>query len=251
MIYLDHRTQEQITDLVEACARYWTLRGVAWEQSHEMGIELEEHLVQAALDGKTPGVVVGLNPAAFAESWAREMHPHMWRGGSTMISPLVYALGVVSTTALSQQLLTHASSFTLTLFTTYLLLSCGLVVLLIQLGGFLAPHIGTRTRRGLLLLAVGTLATLILREAGMRVNWSMTLLNWDWPLMIMLLMLTTFLFLLDAWRTAKIEQSSVTKREPLVRSILLFAGRVAMFDVLLFAGSAMVFNSCLLMGKFL
>src|SRR5690242_17333186 len=100
MTYLDQRTQEQIADLVEACAGYWALRGVAWEQCHEMRLELEEHVVQAALDGKAPAAVVGPNPAAFAETWAREMHPRVWRGVRVILPSLMYALGVVSTTAL-------------------------------------------------------------------------------------------------------------------------------------------------------
>lgn len=250
MTYLDQHTQDQITDLVEACSRYWALRGVALEQCHEMLLELEEHLVQAALDGKAPEAVVGPNPAAFAAGWAREMRPRVWRGGSVIAPFLGYALGVVSTTALIQQVLTHAPSFTLTLFTVYLLLSSGLLALLIPLGGFLAPYAGTRARRELLLLAVGALIALILREVGMRVNWSMALLNWDWPLTILLLMLTAFLLSLDIWRTTNRSRfSALAVRGLLARSVLLFVGRVALFDALLFVGSAVVFNSCLLVSK--
>lgn len=252
MTYLDQHTQNQITDLVEACAQYWELRGVALEQCREMRLELEEHLVQAALDGKAPEAVLGPHPAAFAESWAREMHPRVWRAGSVMVPFLVYALGVVSTTALIQQVLTRASSFTLNLFTAYLLLSSGLLALLIPLGGFLASHTGTRARRGLLLLAVGTVGALILREAGMQVNWSTALLNWDWPQTIILLMLAVFLFSLDVWKTAnRARSSSAAMRGPLMRSVLLVIGGVALFDVLLFVGNTVVFNSCLLVSRLL
>lgn len=252
MTYLDQHTQEQITDLVEACTRYWALRGVAWEQCHEMRLELEEHVVQAALDGKALGAVVGPHPAVFAESWAREMHPRVWRGGNVILRALGYALGVVSTTALIQQVLTHASSFPLTLFTAYLLGSFGLLALLIPSGGFLALRIGTRSRRGLLLLAVGTLGALILREIGVRVNWNMALLHWDWPLTILFLVLTAFLFSLDIWRTTKSARfSALAMRRSLARSVGLFVGSVILFDILLFVSSVVVFNSCLLVGRFL
>jgi hypothetical protein len=250
MTYLDQHTQDQITDLVEACAWYWALRGVALERCQEMRLELEEHFVQAALDGKAPEVVTGPNPAAFAESWAREMRPRVWRGWSTIMPSLAYALGVVSTTALIQQLLTHTPSFTLTLFTAYALLSSVLLVLLTPLGGFLAPRLGTRGRRGLLLFTAGALLVLILRETGMRINWSMALLNWDWPLTLILLILTAFMFSLHVWLTVKRGQCcSAAVKVPPERSVLLFVARVAMFDVLIFVGSVVVFNSCLLASR--
>ncbi len=40
----DQHTQQQIADLVEACAGYWELRGIALESSKEMQLELEQHL---------------------------------------------------------------------------------------------------------------------------------------------------------------------------------------------------------------
>src|SRR5229473_8148822 len=137
MPILDQHTQYQISDLVEACASYWELRGVAPEQSRDMQIELEQHFAQAVRDGKSLEAVIGPNPPAFAEAWASEMHPRFWRGGAVVLPALVYALSVVSSSALIQQLFARAPSFRFTLFTAYLLISSGLFALLIPLGGFL------------------------------------------------------------------------------------------------------------------
>ena len=112
----DQHTQQQIVDLVEACAGYWELRGIARASSHEMQLELEQHLQQAVSDGKSLEAVLGPNPAAFAEAWAREMRPRVFRGGAKVLRGLVYALSVVSSSALLSQLLARSPAFTFTLF---------------------------------------------------------------------------------------------------------------------------------------
>jgi hypothetical protein len=121
MPILDQHIHSQISDLSEACARYWELRGVAKEPRDEMQLELEQHFLQAAMDGKSLETVVGPNPVAFAETWAREMHPHALRGGVLLLPGLAFTLCVVSTMALFQHLLAPTSSFTFTLFATFLL----------------------------------------------------------------------------------------------------------------------------------
>jgi hypothetical protein len=183
----DQHTQQQIADLVEACASYWELRGIALESSKEMQLELEQHLQQAVSDGKSLEAVLGPNSAAFAEAWAREMRPRFWRGGARVLRGLVYALSIVSTTALISQLLSHAPSFTFTMFAAYLLTGSGLLALLLQLGGFLSPRVRSRAGREELLLAGVVLTVLILRLAGMKVNWSQALLSWSWPVTAWLL----------------------------------------------------------------
>src|SRR5260370_9000429 len=125
----DQHTQQQISDLVEACAGYWELRGIARESSTEMQLELEQHLQQAVSDGKSLEAVLGPNPAAFAEAWAREMHPRFWRGGARVLRGLVYALSVMITTALVSHLLPHSPSFTLPLFPAYLSTATGMLSL--------------------------------------------------------------------------------------------------------------------------
>src|SRR5216684_873650 len=101
----DQHTPQQISDLVEACASYWELRGIARVSSNEMRLELEQHLQQAVSDGKSLEAVVGPNPPAFAEAWAREMHPRVFRGGARVLRGLVHALSLVSTLELISQLL--------------------------------------------------------------------------------------------------------------------------------------------------
>src|SRR5258708_12351445 len=140
----DQHTQQQIADLVAACAGYWELRGIAREHITEMQLELEQHLQQAVSDGKSLEAVLGPNPAAFAEAWAREMRPRVFRGGAKVLRGLVYALSVVSSSALLSQLLARSPAFTFTLFGAYLLIGSGLLALLIHLGGFLAPRINKR-----------------------------------------------------------------------------------------------------------
>src|SRR5690349_16977327 len=197
----DRHTQRQIADLVRACVGYWELRGVAREHLSEMQLELEQHLQQAVSDGKPLEAVLGPHPAALAEAWAREMRPRVLRGAARVLRGLVYALGVVSSSALLSQLLAHTPAFPFTLFTAYLLAGSGLLALLLQLGGFLAPRISARAEREALLLAGIVLAVLLLRLAGVTVNWSTALLSWSWPVTIVLLALAAVLFCLDSWHT--------------------------------------------------
>ncbi len=238
-------THQQIADLVEACVGYWELRGIAPKNSHEMQLELEQHLQQAVSDGKPLEAVLGPNPLAFAEAWAREMRPRFWKGGSAALRGLAYTLSIVSTTALVSQLLAQSPAFTFTLFAAYLLIGSGLLALLLQLGGFLAPRIGTRAGREALLLAGVVPAVLVLRLAGMKVNWSMALLSWSWPMTILLLALAAFLFSLDCWRTSnRARASSHPERWPALRAVTTFVASVGVFDLLMFAGSVAVFNFC-------
>jgi hypothetical protein len=241
----DQHIQQQIADLAEACAGYWELRGIARASSNEMRLELEQHLQQATRDGKSLEAVLGPNPAAFAEAWAREMHPRFWRGGARVLHGLVYVLSIVSTTALISQLLAHAPSFTFTMFAAYLLTGSGLLALLLQLGGFLAPRIRTRQGREALLLAGAVLAVLVLRLAGMKVNWGMALLSWSWPVTVFLLALAAFLFSLDVWRTSHSKPpSTVSASAPTLRYVTMFIASVAVFDVMLFVASVAVFDFC-------
>lgn len=241
----DQHTQQQISDLVDACAGYWELRGIARESSNEMQLELEQHLQQAVSDGKSLEAVIGPNPPAFAEAWAREMHPRFWRGGARVLHGLVYALSVVSTTALISQLLAHSPAFTFTIFAAYLLTGSGLLALLLQLGGFFSPRIRTRQGREALLLAAGVLAVLVLRLAGMKVNWSTALFSWSWPMTIFLLALAVGLFSLNYWRTSNGEHTSTGSESwPALRAVTMFVASVVVFDVMMFFGSVAVFDFC-------
>jgi hypothetical protein len=241
----DQHTQRQIADLVRACAGYWELRGIVRESSHEMQFELEQHLQQAVSDGKSLEAVLGPHPAAFAESWAREMRPQAWRGSTVALHGLVYALSVVGTTALLSQLLAHAPAFTFTLFAAYLLVGSGLLALLLQLGGFLAPRISTGAGREALLLAGIVLAVLVLRLAGLTVNWNMVLLSWSWPVTMVLLLLAAVLFSLDSWRTFTREHTSpASTNRSVLRAVTSFVASVGVFDVLLFVGSVAVVDFC-------
>ena len=241
----DRQTQQQIADLVRACASYWELRGIAREHITEMQLELEQHLQQAASDGKSLEAVLGPHPAAFAEAWAREMRPRVLRGGARVLRGLVYALSVVSTSALLSQLLAHSPAFTFTLFAAYLLACSGLLALLLQLSGFLAPRISTRAGREALLLAGIVLAVLLLRLAGVTVNWSRALLTWSWPVTIVLLVLAAVLFSLDSWHTFHKARATLTFAGfPALRTVTVFVASVGVFDLLLFAGSVAVIDFC-------
>jgi hypothetical protein len=247
MMILDQPTRSQISDLSEACGRYWALRGIA--KANEMQLELEHHLFQAAMDGKSLVTVVGPNPAAFAEAWAREMHPHALRGGALLLPGLVYALSVISTTALVDLLLAHTSSFTLTLFTAFMLGGWGVMALLLPLAGFLAVRMRTRTVRSLLLVVVFVLGALVARLSGMRVNWNMTLLSWNWPLTFLLAALTVGLASLECWRRTSYGHTSSDRWRKLWHCVLTLTGDVVLFDLLLGVSSLVVFNACALVCR--
>jgi len=57
-------------DIVDRIERYWLETGVPRAAVAEMRSELEQHLAEAAADGRGAGEVVGTDPATFAESWA-------------------------------------------------------------------------------------------------------------------------------------------------------------------------------------
>jgi hypothetical protein len=241
----DQHTRQQIADLVEACAGYWELRGVALESSAQMQLELEQHLQQAVSDGKSLEAVLGPNPAAFAEAWAREMRPRVFRGGAKVLRGLVYALSVVSSSALLSQLLARSPAFTFTLFGAYLLIGSGLLALLLQLGGFLAPRINKRAGREALVLAGVVLAVLVLRLAGLQVNWSTPLLSWGWPVTIVLLALAAFLFSLTCWRSSHREPLlTVSASWSALRTVTTFVASVGVFDIVMFFSSVAVVDFC-------
>jgi len=86
---------------------------------------------------------------------------------------------------------------------------------------------------------------LVLRLAGMTVNWSRALLSWSWPVTIVLLALAVFLFSLDCWRTFHRTQASPASASwPAMRAVTTFVASVGVFDVLLFAGSVAVVDFC-------
>jgi hypothetical protein len=251
MSILDPQTRAQVSDLSEACGRYWALRGIAKERREEMQRELEQHCIQAAMDGKPLETVVGPHPTAFAEAWAREMHPHLLRAGALILPGLVYALSVVSTTALVQQLLVPTSSFTLTLFTAFLLGGFGLGILLHPLAGFLAVRMRTRTERSTLLGVVLVLGALVVRSAGVRVNWSMALLSWRGPLTWLLVVLAAVLSCLEVWWRTSQTHTCSGRWVRLGRSVMTFTSSVALFDLFLGVSSLAVFNVCVLVSRML
>ncbi len=249
MPILDQQIRSQISDLSEACGKYWELRGIAKESRKEMQLELEQHCIQAAMDGKPPKRVVGPNPVAFAEAWAREMHPRALRGGVLILPGLVYALCVLSTTSLVEPLLVHTATFTLTLFTAYLLGSLGIASLLLPLAGFLAVHIRTRIGRIMLQATVLVLGALVARSLGIRVNWSMTIFSWSWPLTILLVALAAGLFCLEMWWRVWQDPKSSGLRISIGRSLLILVGNVVLLDLFLGVSSVIVLNTCTLACK--
>ncbi|HEX2153282.1 MAG TPA: NfeD family protein [Acidimicrobiia bacterium] len=63
---------QEVTHLVDDCARYWSETGVPRKQVAEMRLELSHHLAEAAAAGQRPASVVGPDLADFAEAWAAE-----------------------------------------------------------------------------------------------------------------------------------------------------------------------------------
>lgn len=66
---------DELTRLVDDCARYWAETGVPRRRVAEMRLELAHHLEEAVSDGQTPTAVVGADLAGFAEAWAAEYRP--------------------------------------------------------------------------------------------------------------------------------------------------------------------------------
>ena len=65
-------TDRTVGEIAADCERYWLQTRVPRKTANEMRSELEQHLNEAAAEGKTPSTVVGDDVATFAEVWASE-----------------------------------------------------------------------------------------------------------------------------------------------------------------------------------
>ncbi len=65
-------TDRSVAEIAAACERYWLETRVPRKTAGEMRTEIEQHLMDAAAEGKDPSTVVGPDIAAFAEAWASE-----------------------------------------------------------------------------------------------------------------------------------------------------------------------------------
>jgi membrane protein implicated in regulation of membrane protease activity len=64
-----------IDAVVVDCERYWLAAGIKRRIARDMRQELEQHLVEATADGRTPESVVGPDIAGFARDWAAAQRP--------------------------------------------------------------------------------------------------------------------------------------------------------------------------------
>ena len=74
---------DQIETIVRDCRRYWLDTNVARKVADDMSAELEQHLREAQLEGRSPDDVVGESVTAFAEEWARENRSVSWSAPPT------------------------------------------------------------------------------------------------------------------------------------------------------------------------
>jgi hypothetical protein len=248
MPVLNQQTQHKISDLVDACESYWALRGVAPEQRCDMRLELEQHLAQALHDGKSLEAVIGPHPPAFAEAWAREMHPRWFRGSALLLHGLVCALCLLSFIALSVHLLRHSPSFTLTLVYPVIFASLGLFALLVQLSGFLSPRIRTQGSRVLLVFLICCLplflAVVLQRGTGTKIDWNIALISWNWPTTILLLGGSLTAFGLDLWLTFR-EKISASIRRGKRREIALGFSDLAVLAVAMVVANQLALWLCI------
>ncbi len=208
MEMVDQQIQQRISDLINACAGYWELRGIPQERRNEMRLELEQHLEQAVCDGKSLEAVVGPNPLAFAESWAKETPHHFSRGFNIIIRWLIfdwltYALLFLSLIALFEHLVLRSSSFPFSLVHVVAFVFIGLFALLQTWAGFLSPHVRSRENRLMLTFGiyavVSLLVALVLRLTDAPLH--MVIFRWDWPLTLLLTVSAGILFGLKFWFT--------------------------------------------------
>ena len=206
MTMVDQETYQQITDLVNACGGYWELRGIPEPRRKEMRLELEQHLEQAARDGKSLEAVVGPNALAFAESWARET-PHQFpRGGAVILRWVVfdwlaYALLFLLVIALFEHLILRSPSFPFTLIHLFAFAFIGVYTLLQAFSGFLSPRVASREHRLRVAFGVYVVINLLvfLLLSLMRVPWQLVLFHWDWPVTFSLILGAGILFGLKIW----------------------------------------------------
>ena len=202
---IDPHMQQRITDLVATCASYWELRGIAPERRWEMQLELEQHLAQAVADGTSLEGVVGANPLAFAEAWAREL-PHRASSGVGIVLRWVafrwvaYVLAFLGLVALVDHVLWRAPTFPFTVTHVVIVVFFAVLGLLNAGSGFLALRVRTRERRQTLIFVLYALICVLLlvslRLAG--VPFQTTLFRWAWPITVLVLSAATGLFWLKA-----------------------------------------------------
>ncbi|TMD99163.1 MAG: hypothetical protein E6I80_28220 [Chloroflexi bacterium] len=195
MTMVDQQTQQQISDLVNACGGYWELRGIPHRRRMEMRLELEQHLEQAVHDGKTLQTVVGANALAFAESWARET-PHQFPRGFTLILRwmlfdwLAYALLLLLLIALFEHLVLLSPSFPFALVHLVAFAFIGLFTLLQAMSGFFSPRFSSRENRLRLTFGVyaGISLFVVLLLSLAQAPWHRVLFRWDWPFTLLLIL---------------------------------------------------------------
>jgi hypothetical protein len=208
MTIADQHTQQQIADLVNACTSYWELRGIARERRDEMQLELEQHLQQAIHEGRSLEAVVGSNPAALAEAWARET-PHRLPAGLPIVmrwvlyqwlAPFLAFLGLV---ALFSHLYFRSPTFSFTATHALIVAFFAVFGVLEAAAGFLAPRVRTREQRELLMFAIYAVISLVilvvLYKAGVPLK--TTLFTWDWPVTLLVVLGAAGLFALRAMRS--------------------------------------------------
>lgn len=64
--------EDSVDEALMACVFHWRMRDVPDARIEEMQEELETHLQEAVRDGRSVESVVGKDPVAFAEEWAKE-----------------------------------------------------------------------------------------------------------------------------------------------------------------------------------
>jgi membrane protein implicated in regulation of membrane protease activity len=62
----------ELARIAADCERYWREIGVPRRARTHMRLELEQHLAEAAADGRPPSAVIGRDIERFAAEWARE-----------------------------------------------------------------------------------------------------------------------------------------------------------------------------------
>lgn len=206
MTIVDQETQQQITDLVNACGGYWELRSIPQQRRKEMRLELEQHLEQAIRDGKSLEAVVGPNALAFAESWAREM-PHQFPRGFGLILRwlvldwLAYALLFLLVIALFEHLILRSLSFPFELTHLVAFAFIGVYTLLQAVSGFFSPRFRSRESRLRLTFGVYVVISLLvlLLLSLARTPWQLVLFRWDWPFTLLLILGVGILLGLKVW----------------------------------------------------
>ncbi|HHY66920.1 hypothetical protein [Kyrpidia sp.] len=189
---MDEQTRKRIDRVVLECEVFWLLRRIPRTQVEVMKTELEEHLYDAAEDGKLVEDVVGEDVNQFADEWAKAVQAR--RSVSAKIKDGLYVLLVAASVVIPfKHIMERRGTVWFSWADVVLIVAIGAAIRLILSPQILVPGKGRSWKRG---VAVSALILALAAIPGIPVYYAAThrlpvgIVQWPWYASLFLLIVT-------------------------------------------------------------